>query len=147
MAKQQVKVDFTDAKELGPLDENIPYLFAIEGFKLGVGPSGDPKVDVRARVVEPEGINQMVFDSINLVNPNTKSRLLNILAAIGKWGTKEELRQRSDFTLPSEEEILGEPFGAWVRTRSGQGQYPDRSEFRKLMTVEEYRQLVEEPGY
>jgi len=137
----------TDAVELGPLDDSQPYVFAISKWDYGKGPSGDPKVDAAFDVVKPEGINQKVFDSINLTNPNTKTRAINILAAVGGFGSKEEIKKQKKFKYPPTEDMLGRQFGASVKTQiDPNNQYPDKSVLRRVFTVEDYEKAVAAPG-
>jgi len=147
LAGEPVTVDMTDAKELGPLDSTIPYVFAISKWDYGKGPSGDPKVDAAFDVVKPEGINQKVFDSINLINPNTKTRAINILAAVGGFGTKEEIKSQKKFKYPPTEDMLGRQFCATVGTQVDKaGQYADKSIIRRAMSVDQYDTITAEPG-
>lgn len=147
MAGEPVTVDMTDAVELGPLDDSQPYVFAISKWDYGKGPSGDPKVDAAFDVVKPEGINQKVFDSINLTNPNTKTRAINILAAVGGFGSKEEIKKQKKFKYPPTEDMLGRQFGASVKTQiDPNNQYPDKSVLRRVFTVEDYEKAVAAPG-
>jgi len=143
----ELTIDLTGSVELGPLPEDHPYLFAISKWDYGTGPSGDPKVDAAFDVVKPEGVNQKVFDSINLVNPNTKSRFINILAVVGGFGSKEELKEKKKFKLPPAEDMLGRQFCARVKTQVDKtGRYADKSVLSKLFVVEEYDKMLEEPG-
>jgi len=147
LAGEPVTVDMTDAVELGPLDDSQPYVFAISKWDYGKGPSGDPKVDAAFDVVKPEGINQKVFDSINLTNPNTKTRAINILAAVGGFGSKEEIKKQKKFKYPPTEDMLGRQFGASVKTQiDPNNQYPDKSVLRRVFTVEDYEKAVAAPG-
>lgn len=147
MAGEPITVDMTDAVELGPLDADVPYVFAISKWDYGTGPSGDPKVDAAFDVVKPEGINQKVFDSINIVNPNTKTRAINILAAVGGFGSKEEIKNQKKFKYPPTEDMLGRQFGARVKTQvDPNNQYPDKSVIRSVFTTDEYEKAAAAPG-
>lgn len=142
MADKPITIDMTDAAEIGPLDATIPYIFAISKWDYGEK-NGEANVAATFDVVKPEGINQKVFDTINLINKNTKTRAINILAATGEFGTKEDIKGNKKFQMPKTEEMMGLQFGATVKTR-GSEQFGDRSEIRRCFTVEVYEEQVAE---
>ncbi len=147
MAGEPVTVDMTDAVELGPLDADVPYVFAISKWDYGKGPSGDPKVDAAFDVVKPEGISGKVFDSINITNPNTKTRAINILAVVGGFGTKEEIKAQKKFKYPPTEDMLGRQFGAWTKIQVDKNdQYPDKSVIKRVFNPDDYEKISEAPG-
>jgi len=140
LADKPISIDMTDAKEIGPLDPGW-YILSIAKFAYGTGPSGDRKVDCEFSVVKPEGINQKIFDSINLVNPNTKSRIINVLAGTGEFGTKEEIKANKKFQMPSGDEVIGMQFAARIKTQEDKtGQYSDKSVVQSCMTVAAYEE-------
>jgi len=134
----------TDAVEMGPLDDSMPYLFAVEKWAyVPSKSSGELSLDVSAVVVRPEGINQKIFETINLINANTKSRAINLLVALG-YGSKEEIKENKKFMMPPAEDVLGQQFGATVRTQvSKDPRYGDKSVFRKLFNEDEYFEMVD----
>lgn len=147
--KDELVVDFTDSKELGPLEAAIPYVGIISKWAYGKGPTsekapeGDPKVDVTVDVVMPEGVNAKVFDSINLRNENTKSRAVNILAATGAYGTKEEILKNKNFRMPAATKMLGLRLGFWTRVQQDKtGKYPDKSVITRTFREEDYEGIL-----
>jgi len=140
LADKPISIDMTDAKELGPLEPGW-YILAISKYEYKPGPSGDPMVALECSVVKPEGINQKIFDNINLINPNTKTRIINILAGTGEFGMKEEIKGNKKFVMPQPDEVIGLQFAARLRTQEDKtGQYPDKSVIQSCMTVEKYEE-------
>lgn len=148
MAKSDTPVvDMTNVKRIGPLDPTRPYVLAVAGWKYGTSGSGNPKVDTEMSVVQPEGINQKIFASINLEEPYSIARVQDILVAIGEFGSEEDIKASKKFTMPPSDEVIGMQFGAWLRTEKDKtGEYQDKSVIKGTFPVDQYEELASKPG-
>lgn len=130
-------IDFTDTEEFGALEPGL-YLLGIDKADYGQSGSGASKIRLECIVMDPEGIKGRIFENINLQHKNTKGRFLNILAALGDWGSKADMKGNKKFAPPPTAELLGRQFGARTQIRPGEGEYNDQAVIQRVMSETAY---------
>lgn len=125
----------TDAIELGPIEPEGVYGFAISKWNYRKNDDGIALVDTAFDVIKPEGKPGKVFDTIQLENEYTKARAKKILAVTG-LRKEEDMEKSKKLKMPAPGEMLGQQFGARIKTVR-QVDYPDKSVFVTLFPMSE----------
>ena len=138
-------IDFTDAQEFGALPAG-KYIFSIAKWEYTKSSKGNPAVKLEAVVVRPDNVKGRVFDTINAENEWTKARIMNILAATGEFGSKEDIKAQKKFVAPPSTEMVGLQFAAQTKVvdpPEGREDLTPQAQLVRIFSVEEYEREVE----